>query len=280
MARTPPPFDPRELIGKPCPYCGDEYELSLLDAYPEDRSFSLSTCCEEAYEEVSYEMQYIRGNGKAFAAFLEALGWSHYMGRRPRSVYVTECGHIEVDAGLELVAVTIAEAKAFIERHHRHHRPPVGWRFGFGVRNWRDLVGVVTCGRPVARMLDPARVLEVTRLCVDATLPPDVVKDACSFLYGAAAREARRRGFERVITYTLASESAASVRAAGFRRAAVTAGGSWDTPSRRRRDAAPTEPKVRFERVFPENAGPVSSPQLPLLPARSRGARPPSVRSA
>lgn len=268
MARTPPPFDIRAMLGSPCPYCSEPYDISLLELWSADRSFSLTTCCAEAYEEISYEMQYIRGNEKAFGAFLEALGWSRYTGRAPRGVYVTDWGHIEVDAGLELVSVTFAEAKAFIAEHHRHHAPPVGWRFGFGVKNWRDLVAVATCGRPVARMLDPDRVLEVTRLCVDPTLPDAVVKDACSFLYGACAREARRRGFERIITYTLASESGASVKAAGFRRAAVTAGGSWDTPSRRRTDSAPTGPKQRWELTFARNARAAPGGQLSLLKVR------------
>jgi hypothetical protein len=253
MSRRTPPFDIQALLGTECPYCHQSYEVELCEIWAEDQSFSLDACCEGAYEEIIDELQYTKENGPALAALLDALGWSGYTGWRPRSVYATDWGHIEVDAGLRLVPVTLSDAKAFIDEHHRHHRAPLAWRFGFGVKNWRDLVAVATCGRPVARMLDPDRVLEVTRVCVDPTLHPAVVKDACSMLYGAAAREARKRGFERVIAYTLASERGTSLRAAGFSQRAVTAGGSWNRRSRPREDSAPTEPKVRWERGFPQN---------------------------
>ena len=44
------------------------------------------------------------------------------------------------------------------------------------------LAGVAIVGRPVSRYLDNGLTLEVNRLCTDGT------KNACSFLYGAAAR--------------------------------------------------------------------------------------------
>ena len=125
------------------------------------------------------------------------------------------------------------------------------------------LAGYLAEGREIL-----ARAGEEEASIDDPTLPDAVVKDACSFLYGACAREARRRGFERIITYTLASESGASVKAAGFRRAAVTAGGSWDTPSRRRTDSAPTGPKQRWELTFARNARAAPGGQLSLLTVR------------
>jgi hypothetical protein len=75
-------------------------------------------------------------------------------------------------------------------------------------------------------------------------------------LYAAVAREARRRGFQHIISYTadsdeaatLASELGTSLKAAGWVPEHPTRGGSWNRPSRPRRDAAPTCPKVRWGR--------------------------------
>lgn len=113
-------------------------------------------------------------------------------------------------SALELVPVTLAEAKAFVARHHRHNRPPVSWKFGVGAALEDELVGVAVAGRPVARKLDVPRVLEVTRTCTDGT------RNANSLLYGAIARAARALGYRRLLTYTLEAESGASLRAAGW----------------------------------------------------------------
>ena len=45
---------------------------------------------------------------------------------------------------LEIVPVTFREAKAFITRHHRHHRPPRGMKFCLGIEDDGELVGVAT----------------------------------------------------------------------------------------------------------------------------------------
>ena len=90
---------------------------------------------------------------------------------------------------LRVIPITFAGAKAFITVHHRHHRAPVGHMFSLAVLDGTDSVrGVATVGRPVARMLDDGRTLEVTRLATDGCY------NACSALYGAAWREVRRRG--------------------------------------------------------------------------------------
>lgn len=145
-----------------------------------------------------------------------------------------------------VVPLRLRAANAFVAEHHRHHKPVRGHRFSLGA--WLDisetLLGVCIVGRPVARGFDPEKVVEVNRLC---TLGH---KNACSFLYGAAARVAREMGFERIITYTLPAEGGGSLRAAGWQCVAETAGGSWDCPSRPRIDQAPIDPKWRWERVL------------------------------
>lgn len=138
--------------------------------------------------------------------------------------------------------IEFAEAAAFVSEHHRHHTPPVGHLFSVGAWRGDQLVGVVIVGRPVSRVRDDGLTAEVTRLCVRDGEP-----NACSFLYGKAARAALAMGYRRIGTYTLAREAGASLRAAGWTLIGETKGGSWDTPSRRRTDKAPTEPKLLWE---------------------------------
>jgi hypothetical protein len=57
-------------------------------------------------------------------------------------------------------------------------------------------------------------------------------------------------GYRRAVTYTLESESGASLKAAGFTLDGVTDGGSWDRPARRRTDKTTTAPKKRWIKNF------------------------------
>lgn len=131
--------------------------------------------------------------------------------------------------GFTIVPVTYREACAFIDAHHRHHRPPRGMKFAIGVAEGDRLVGVVTAGRPVARQLDDGRTIEVTRVCTNGR------RNANSALYGAAWRVGRAMGYRRLITYTQAGECGASQRAAGLVAVAVLRPRSgWCTPTRPR----------------------------------------------
>ncbi|TQN32641.1 hypothetical protein FHX37_2618 [Haloactinospora alba] len=118
---------------------------------------------------------------------------------------------------LWIVPVSFRDAAAYVAIWHRHHsRSPRGHKFSLGVVNAENyVVGVAIVGRPIARGLDDARTLEVTRLATDGT------HNACSKLYGATWRAARALGYERLVTYTHTDESGASLRAAGWRPAAV-----------------------------------------------------------
>lgn len=123
---------------------------------------------------------------------------------------------------MEIVPITLREASAFIAEHHRHNKPPRGWKFGVGLRRNGVLVGVATAGRPVARALDDGRTLEVNRTCTDGT------RNANSMLYGAVWRAAKAMGYRRCVTYTQADETGASLKAAGWVRVAeLPARGSW-----------------------------------------------------
>ncbi|WP_223290868.1 XF1762 family protein [Streptomyces avicenniae] len=131
---------------------------------------------------------------------------------------------------LTVVPLTLADAGAAVDRWHRHHRRPQGHRFSLGVLDGADrLRGVAIVGRPVARVLDTGWTVEVTRVATDGC------PNACSALYGGVWQTARAMGFRRALTYTQDGESGASLRAAGWRRAAeLRPRTGWDTPSRRR----------------------------------------------
>jgi hypothetical protein len=146
-------------------------------------------------------------------------------------------------ARLELRSVSLEQANEFVGALHRHHRPVVGHKFSLGASLGDKLVGVAIIGRPVSRMRDDGNTLEVTRLCTDGT------RNACSFLYGAAARACFALGYQRIGTYLLASENGASVKAAGWRSLGERGGGSWSRLDRERTDKHPTEPKTLFELV-------------------------------
>ena len=143
---------------------------------------------------------------------------------------------------IKAIPIERKAANAFVAELHRHHDPVCADKYRVGAVCDGKLVGVVQVGRPVARMLDDGKTVEVVRLCTDGT------KDVCSFLYSRAARIAKEMGYEKLITYILETESGASLRACGWCEEATTSGGSLDRPSRRRNTTAPTIPKRRFSK--------------------------------
>jgi hypothetical protein len=142
---------------------------------------------------------------------------------------------------LEIVPCELAEANAFVAQHHRHHQPVVGHRFSIAVAEEARVCGVAIVGRPVARHLDDGWTLEVTRCCTDGT------RNAASSLYGAARRATFALGYRTLVTYTLASESGASLRASGYRIVGEVKGRSWSCASRPRVDKHPLDNKLRWE---------------------------------
>lgn len=139
---------------------------------------------------------------------------------------------------LRLQPISQKDAKEYIRLNHRHHPPPVGWKFGVAANDGAFVVGVIIVSRPVSRVLDNGWTLEVTRCCTDGT------HNACSFLYAAAWRATQAIGYKRLVTYTLPSEGGASLRAAGWEPVGFTEGGTWNTPSRPRVDNHPIDPKA------------------------------------
>ena len=142
---------------------------------------------------------------------------------------------------LSLIPCTITDAKSFIALHHRHHRPPVSALFAVAVADESGIRGVLTVGRPVARMLADGWTAEVTRVATDGS------RNACSMLYGAAWRAARALGYRRLVTYTLPEEGGTSLRAAGWKLIGEAGGGTWSRKDRPRIDSHPTQTKLRWE---------------------------------
>lgn len=152
-------------------------------------------------------------------------------------------------ARLRAAPIAFRDAAAFVRLHHRHHTPPVGHKFSIAAMSGDELVGVVIVGRPVARGRDDGLTLEVTRLCTTGH------PNACSFLYGAAARAAFALGYRRIGTYILKREPGATLAAAGWRLIGEVRGRTWSCDSRPRVDKHPTEPKLLFERAAPIATG-------------------------
>lgn len=136
------------------------------------------------------------------------------------------------------------EAKEYIKKNHRHHKPPQGDIFRVAAYEDERIVGVVMVGRPVSRMLQDGETCEVIRLCTDGTT------NTCSFLYSRAARIAKEMGFKRIITYILETEPGTSLKASGWTNEGEAGGGSWDKPSRKRTDKAPTCKKQRWSKLL------------------------------
>lgn len=147
------------------------------------------------------------------------------------------------DLRLTAKPISFQQAKEFISAFHRHHKPPVGWKFGIAAFRGSECVGVVCVSRPVARMLDDGETCEVTRLCSDGS------KNVCSFLYSRARRAAFEMGYKRIITYILESEPGTSLKAAGWSYVKAAGGGNWSRPSRKREDKHPLERKQLWEAV-------------------------------
>ena len=103
-----------------------------------------------------------------------------------------------------MLPISLRDANAFVLAHHRHSGQVRGCKFCVAV--------------------------------VDA--------NGCSFLYSRCARIAKLMGYQKIITYTLATENGASLRASGWQCApGLRGGGNWNVPGRPRADSRNTGPK-------------------------------------
>jgi len=172
---------------------------------------------------------------------------------------------------LRPVTVTVAEANAYVAAFHRHNGAVPSGRFAVAAVDDAGAVhGVAIAGQPVARMAARPGVLEVRRVCTDGE------RNCCSFLYGCCTRAAKALGYWRLITYTVAVEDGASLKASGWRAEAAVAGldsrsdGGWAGHPRPGRNLHDTGPKTRWAITLGHEPPPVvwpaelASPQLAI----------------
>lgn len=141
---------------------------------------------------------------------------------------------------LKIRPIHLRPAMEYIRQYHRHNIPPVGGKFAISCLENERLCGVAICGRPTARKLDDGTTLEIYRNCTDGS------RNACSKLYGACLRIARDMGYKRVVTYTLASENGASLKASNFHFEGEAGGLAWTGSRKRDYYISPEEMKNRW----------------------------------
>lgn len=144
------------------------------------------------------------------------------------------------DERLFAVPMTLRAARTYVKERHRHAKSIQGGLFAVGAQAAGQLVGCAIVGMPVSRMLQDGFTVEIRRVCTDGT------RNACSFLYRVCVRIASAMGYRRVLTYTLESESGASLRGAGFKITKRTRAEHWDRKVRER-GQQPLQHKFRWE---------------------------------
>lgn len=155
---------------------------------------------------------------------------------------------------VRVIPLTLRSANDFVERWHRHSARTSndGGKFAIGLEHDGKLVGVAIVGRPNARMLQhgepyPA---ELLRLCTSPACP----KGGGSKLYSRAKRIWQLMGGTHWHTYTLQTESGASMRGAGLKKpSAEVRPQQWNRKKRPRDERAIyDEPKFRWDETLPE----------------------------
>lgn len=129
------------------------------------------------------------------------------------------------------VPVTLKEANQFVVSYHRHSKPIPnnGGKWAIGASDGERMVGVAIVGNPVSATYMDGFTAEVLRTCVLDDSP----KGTCSFLYSRCWRAWAAMGGLRMITYTLTTESGASLNGAGWRNVGLNPGhNDWAAKSR------------------------------------------------
>jgi hypothetical protein len=145
---------------------------------------------------------------------------------------------------LHIIPLQLKQANRLVTNLHRHHKPAQGHKYSIGlIDDTGTLRAACIVGRPVGRLAGhPNRVLEVTRLVTDGT------PNACSMLYGAAARIGKQLGYQKIQTYILDTEPGTSLKASGWKLKATVNGRQWKhTDGKPRRTDQPTNNKQRWE---------------------------------
>ena len=147
-------------------------------------------------------------------------------------------------SALRIAPTTLRAANDFVALHHRHSGRTArnGGKFAVAAVAGEEIVGVAIVGNPVSATMMDGVTAEVLRMCASPSAP----KNTCSFLYGRCWRIWQQMGGRRMLTYTLQSESGASMRASGWRIAGeVRPHKRWANKGREQRPIY-AEPKFRW----------------------------------
>lgn len=130
---------------------------------------------------------------------------------------------------LHIVPCTLDEAGAFVDRLHRHNKRPWLARFALACADEAGAVhGVAIVGTPDGFNSADGYTAEIKRVCTDG------YKNACSILYAHSWQAARAMGYQRLITYTLPTESQSSLKALGWKCIPNCGGKPWSTSKNRK----------------------------------------------
>jgi hypothetical protein len=144
---------------------------------------------------------------------------------------------------MRIVPLNLKDANLFVSHFHRHNRKVQGAKFSIGLMKGDELIGVAIAGRPIARLSDDGKTLEVLRVCTK-----EGHKNATSKLYARIKRIAQLMGYIKIITYTLNTESGSSLKAIKAVPVAVVYPSSWDRTDRRRENQPITfQSKIKWE---------------------------------
>jgi hypothetical protein len=125
------------MQGFTCEFCGEPASVEVLEYFPEDRTFLLDTCCEAMHEQALETLPTLSRR--------ELNDWFRSgTGFLPRQLILnSESLSWTVDAGLEYGEIEWAEARDFVNDHHRENNAPAGWKFGIGLHSGSELVAVM-----------------------------------------------------------------------------------------------------------------------------------------
>lgn len=115
---------------------------------------------------------------------------------------------------LVVIPTTLRVANDFVEQFHRHNGRTSrdGGKFAIGASDGTEMLGTAIVGNPLSATLMDGYTAEVLRCCVRDHAP----KGTCSLLYSRCWQIWRAMGGRKLVTYTLQSESGASLRGAGW----------------------------------------------------------------
>ncbi|MBW4025403.1 MAG: hypothetical protein HIU92_20125 [Proteobacteria bacterium] len=239
-----------------CLFCDEPEQAKLFEIWGHE--FMIQTCCEGLHEQIVFDMNADPAWGRELLRRLEI---EPLTGHRLRRVTDDGCAGLVLDWQLQLGPVSSGQARRFIAQHHAHCGIPTAWRFHGAVFNGRTLMGVAIVGNPVARAYSGRGIVEINRLCIRRDTPTALRWNAASMLYGWCAREAERRGWHKIITYTRADEPGTSLDAAGWHRDASIRGRGWHSAKRPRSNRNGWIDKVRWSRPLSPRPQPDPLPE-------------------